>query len=89
VPSARSAGIDYEYSTWYGFLAPAKTPRPVLETLSRAMAEVAGDPDVRDKVLAQGITPRFMLPAELDAHIEAEIARLKPVLDIIGAATNN
>jgi hypothetical protein len=38
VPGARSANIDYEYSTWYGFLAPANMPGPVLEKLSRAIA---------------------------------------------------
>jgi tripartite-type tricarboxylate transporter receptor subunit TctC len=89
VPSARSAGVDFEYSTWYGFLAPAQTPQPVLDTLSRALAEVTDDPEVRDKILAQGITPRFAPPAELDAHIEAEITRLKPVLEAISATINN
>ena len=34
VPTARSAGIDYEYATWYGFLAPARTPKAVLQTLA-------------------------------------------------------
>src|SRR5262249_51545118 len=35
VPSARSAGIDYEYCTWYGFLAPKQTPKPVIEALTQ------------------------------------------------------
>ena len=45
VPSARDAGTDYEYSTWYGFLASAKTPKPILETLNRAIVEVSEDPE--------------------------------------------
>jgi tripartite-type tricarboxylate transporter receptor subunit TctC len=89
VPSARAANIDYEYSTWYGFLAPAKTPRPVVEALNRAIAEVSEDPELRAKIIAQGITPRFKPLAQLDGHIQGEVNRLRPVLDAMGATANN
>ena len=39
IPTARSAGVDYINATWYGFLAPAKTPRDVLEVLHGAIAD--------------------------------------------------
>ena len=89
VPSARAEGVDYEYSTWYGFLAPAKTPKTVVEALNRAIADVSQDPDLKAKIIAQGIAPRFKPLADMDAHVESEVNRLRPVLDAIGAAANN
>lgn len=83
-PSARTAGIDYDYSTWYGFLAPAKTPAPILATLSQAFAKASEDPDLAAKVVAQGIVPRVKLLGEFDAHIRDEVARLGPVLNALG-----
>ena len=89
VPSARSANIDYEYSTWYGFLAPAKTSPAILEALSGAIAVASQDPELKAKVLAQGITPRVKPLGDFDAHIRNEVARLGPILDALGPKVNN
>jgi tripartite-type tricarboxylate transporter receptor subunit TctC len=58
VPTAVSGGIDYEYGTWYGILAPAKTPKPILKTLYEAISRISNDPELAAKVRAQGINPR-------------------------------
>jgi tripartite-type tricarboxylate transporter receptor subunit TctC len=89
VPSARSANIDYEYSTWYGFLAPAKTPASVVEALSRAISEISQDPEFKAKLLAQGITPNVKPLAAFDAHIKDDMDRLRPVLDTIATTEKN
>ena len=83
IPTALSQGVDYEYGTWYGLLAPGKTPKPVLATLNQAMAEVGKDPEFLDKVRAQGIEPRDIALERFDAHIRAEMTRLDPVLKTI------
>jgi tripartite-type tricarboxylate transporter receptor subunit TctC len=88
-PSARSAGIDFEYSTWYGFLAPAKTPAAVLQTLNRAIAEVGEDPELKAKVQVQGIAPRNIALHEFDAYVGKEIERLGPILKEIGDKVDN
>ncbi len=82
IPTALSQGVDYEYGTWYGLLAPGKTPKPVLATLNQAMAEVGKDPGL-EKVRAQGIEPRDIVLERFDAHIRAEMTRLDPVLKTI------
>jgi tripartite-type tricarboxylate transporter receptor subunit TctC len=89
VPSIRSAGINFEYSTWYGFLAPAKTPAAVLQKLSRAIAEVSEDPELKAKVRVQGITPRSVALRDFDGYIGTEMDRLGPVLKDIGDKVNN
>ena len=87
VPTARAAGVDYQNATWYGFLAPGKTPRPVLQILNDAIVAVSQDRELADKVRAQGITPRSVGLRDFDAHIRADMDRLGPLLKSI-AGTN-
>src|SRR6516165_3766524 len=49
VPTALSAHIDYQNATWYGFLAPAKTPASVLQSLHDAIVAVGTDPEPQGK----------------------------------------
>jgi tripartite-type tricarboxylate transporter receptor subunit TctC len=87
VPSARSAGVDYLYSTWYGFLAPTKTPKQILETLAAAFADAAADPGVQAKVRTQGITPKVKTLAAFDAYIREDTKTLSPVIQDIARDT--
>jgi tripartite-type tricarboxylate transporter receptor subunit TctC len=89
VPIALSAKIDYEYATWYGFLAPAKTPAAVLRLLDRAITELGQDTELQAKILAQGIVPRNVGPGDFDAHIRREMDRLDPLLKSIGSQIGN
>src|SRR5437870_4438669 len=50
VPTALAANVDYRNATWYGFLAPAKTPRAILQVLRDALVEVGKDPDLHAKI---------------------------------------
>jgi tripartite-type tricarboxylate transporter receptor subunit TctC len=83
IPTALSQGIDYQNATWYGILAPAKTPKAVLQTLSQAISEVGKDPELQAKIRAQGIDPRDIELEKFDAHIQADMARLDPLLKAI------
>jgi tripartite-type tricarboxylate transporter receptor subunit TctC len=84
IPTARSAGVDYVNATWYGFLAPAKTPRAVLQTLHDAIVEVGRDPDIQAKIRRQGFTPANIGLGDFDAHIHGDMARLAPILAKLG-----
>jgi tripartite-type tricarboxylate transporter receptor subunit TctC len=83
--TALAAGIDYEFSTWYGFLAPAKTPPPVLQILHRTIVDIGADRELRAKILAQGIAPQSVGLSDFDAHIRRETERLGPLVKSIGA----
>ena len=67
IPTALSAGVDYVNATWYGFLAPAKTPRDILQRLHDHIAEVGKDPGIRAKISVQGITPTTNITPGLPA----------------------
>lgn len=83
IPTALSQGIDYQNATWYGILAPAKTPKAILQTLSQAISEVGKDPELQAKIRVQGIDPRDIELERFDAHIQADMARLDPLLKAI------
>jgi tripartite-type tricarboxylate transporter receptor subunit TctC len=83
VPTALAAHVDYQNATWYGFLAPAKTPAPVLQTLHDAIVAVGGEPELKEKIRAQGITPRSIGLRDFDAHIRNDMDRLEPLLRTI------
>ena len=81
VPTTAEAGVrGVEFSTWFGFVAPAKTPPQVLATLANALKAVSQDAAERQKLIEQGITPRTMLLGEFDAYIKGEIDRLTPIV---------
>jgi tripartite-type tricarboxylate transporter receptor subunit TctC len=84
VPTAVSQGVDYKYGTWYGILASSKTPKPILKTLYDAISAVSKDPELVEKVRAQGINPQDLGLESFDAHIRTEMATLAPVLARIG-----
>jgi tripartite-type tricarboxylate transporter receptor subunit TctC len=83
IPTALSQGIDYQNATWYGILAPAKTPKAVLQSLSQAISEVGKDVELQAKIRAQGIDPRDIELEQFDLHIQADMARLDPLLKAI------
>lgn len=89
VPTARSAGVDYVYSTWYGFLAPAKTSQDVMKTLAAAFAAAAGDAEVQAKVRTQGIAAKIKMLTAFDAHIREDVTTLAPVIRDIASDTRN
>ena len=57
--SAASGLSGYEYATWYGFLAPARTPAPVMELLAKNIREAADDPEVRERYQTLGLSSRI------------------------------
>jgi len=84
IPTATSAGADYAFSTWYGFLAPAKTPPAVLQALHDAIVDVANDPQIAAKIRVQGITPASIGLKDFEAYIRNDMQRLSPLLADIG-----
>jgi tripartite-type tricarboxylate transporter receptor subunit TctC len=84
IPTALAANVDYRNATWYGFLASAKTPRAVLQTLNDAILEAGKDRELQAKVQQQGITLQRVGLGDFDAHIRRDMARLDPLLKSIG-----
>ena len=81
VPTLDELGIKgQEAETMQGVLVPAGTPRPIVDLLQTEIARIVNLPDVRDKMLAMGLEPDGMSPAEFAAYIKADVAKWKKVI---------
>jgi tripartite-type tricarboxylate transporter receptor subunit TctC len=75
----------YHIGGWFGMLAPAGTPAPVVDKLSVELARVLQIQAVSDRMKAVGADPEVSTPAEFQAWIQAEIPRWKEIVDLAGA----
>ena len=76
VPTMAQAGVrGYEFTQWYGLLAPARTPVTVVETLQAALVSATADPEVRSRVSEQGGTITPSSPREFAAYIASELGK--------------
>ena len=81
VPTVAEAGLkDFEVTTWYGILAPAGTPQPVVRRLNAELVRVMHAPEMRDKLTATGTEPLTSTPEEFAAYIKREIAKWGDVI---------
>jgi tripartite-type tricarboxylate transporter receptor subunit TctC len=84
-PSVNEAGVPgFEYSTWFGFVAPGKVPAPILEQLARTIQGIAEEKETLEKFRAQGVVPRILILDKFDAYISAELDKLAPVVKAAG-----
>ena len=76
VPTFDESGLKgYEASTWFGLLAPVKTPRDIVTKLSADVDKVLKGPDIRDRFMAEGIEPIGGTPESFAKYIADEIAK--------------
>ena len=81
VPTVSESGVPgYEYSTWYGMLAPARTPRAIVEKLNKTTVGVLNSPQTRQKMQSQGIDPIPSTSAQYAAHLKSETEKWAKVV---------
>jgi tripartite-type tricarboxylate transporter receptor subunit TctC len=81
VPTVAEAGLpDYEAGSWYGIAAPAGTPGPIVDLLSRDIAAATKSPDVIERLSFEGVIPVGNSPREFSTHIRNEFARIGKVV---------
>jgi tripartite-type tricarboxylate transporter receptor subunit TctC len=86
VATMDEAGVaGYEFSTWYGLLAPAGTARTVVERLSREMAKELVSPALREQFAAQGLEATPSSPEEFGGYLRSEIPKWAQVVKQSGA----
>ncbi|WP_043420035.1 tripartite tricarboxylate transporter substrate binding protein [Cupriavidus basilensis] len=86
VPTLSEAGVPgFDINGWYAVLAPAGTPPAIVERLSKEIAAVLTQPDLRANLASNGYEPVGSTPAALGAHIDAEITRWSKVVKESGA----
>jgi tripartite-type tricarboxylate transporter receptor subunit TctC len=84
-PIADAGFKGYDTATWHGIVVPAATPRETVQKLNGEIVKILEQPDVREKLLAQGLEPIGGTPEQFGAYIKAEIAKWANVVKASGA----
>ena len=76
IPTVAEAGVPgFEALSWFGLLAPAKTPRPIVGKLAAETRRILNLPDINERISALGAQPIGGTPREYAAFIQTEIAK--------------
>ena len=85
-PTVAEAGVPgYEATIWLGIMAPAGTPKPVIDRLNGEITKITARPDVRKLWQEQGAVPMSMGPAEFERYLNADIAKWAKIVKLSGA----
>ena len=75
VPTVAEAGVPgYQWQTWFGMLAPAKTPRPIVAKLNREISRILNLPESKERWNAIGAEPVPIAPEAFDKYVVEQIA---------------
>jgi tripartite-type tricarboxylate transporter receptor subunit TctC len=86
VPTIAEAGVPgYEATIWLGLMAPAKTPRPVLDKLNAEVNKIINSPEVKENWAKQGAQPMGMSIEQFDKFLRQDIAKWAKVVKVSGA----
>lgn len=76
VPTMQEAGVaDFEVDSWYAMFVPVRTPKPVIDRLNAVLNQVLREPEIREKLLAQGSEAVGGTPEQLARAVTAELPK--------------
>ncbi len=76
VPTVSESGLaGFEFNSWFALMVPAGTPKAIVQTLHSEVAKALADPDVREKFVGLGLSPRGTSPDELGVAMRAQLAK--------------
>jgi tripartite-type tricarboxylate transporter receptor subunit TctC len=88
VPTMVEAGVKgYEFSTWYGLLAPAATPKTIIDRVNAATAKALATPSAKEQFAAQGLDASPSSSREFGAYLRSEVNKWGKVVNASGATS--
>ena len=89
IPTVAEAGVPgYEATIWLGLMAPAATPKPVLEQVSAAVNKIINAPDVKENWGKQGAQPMGMTPDEFGRFVREDVTKWSKLVKDTGMTVN-
>jgi len=89
LPTVAEAGVaGYDAQAWYGFLVPAGTPAPVIDSLNRAINHAAETPTFQRLVKEEGLIKVTGDPGSMDRYVRAEENRWRKIVQDAGLQPN-
>ena len=85
VPTMAEAGLPgFEWQTWASLVAPVGTPKPIVDRLNAELVKAVSSPDVRDKLVAQGLEPIGSRPETVTKWTQDGLKRMKGIVERAG-----
>ena len=85
MPTAKESGYEnFEISVWYGMLAPAATPREIINRLNAELNKAIAAPDLKEKFASNGVDPLGGTPEQFGDYIRSESVRFGKVIKEAG-----
>jgi len=86
VPTLAESGLrGYEFDSWLGLLAPAATPREIVDRMNAEIGRQLRTPEVADRLAKQGIEVRALTPEQMNKMLAVDFERMAKVVQIAGA----
>lgn len=80
VPTLKELGYDVDVSQWYGLFAPAKTPKPIIDKLHKAVVQALDDPEIIKRIEADGADVQSSTPEQLGTLVKNELVKWRRVV---------
>ena len=89
IPSTQEAGIkDFDVSTWWGILAPANTPKAVVDKLNQAINEITAQDQLKERFTSEGASIERQTPQEFQVTLRKELSMWKSLVKSAGLSMN-
>jgi len=85
VPPVAGSVPGYEFDSWFGLLAPARTPKPVIERINAEVAKLLRDPAILKRLEAQGVVPRPLSPEAFARLIRDDYEETAKMVKAVGS----
>jgi len=90
IPTVAESGLKgYDMSTWYGLLVPGATPRSVIVRLAQEMAQVLRQPDVTERMTADGVTVVASSPEQFAEFLARETSKYARIIQAAGVQASD
>jgi tripartite-type tricarboxylate transporter receptor subunit TctC len=85
IPTVAESGVPgYEASLWYGFVGPARMPPDIVKRLNVEIVSIVAMPEIRERLLGQGVDPQTNTPEEFSRLLVSDLARWAKVVERAG-----
>jgi len=84
VPAVAEDVPGYAFESWFGLLAPARTPRPLIDRLNAEVAKLLANPVILERLAAQGVEPRPLSPEAFGRLVREDYEAMAKVVKAVG-----
>jgi tripartite-type tricarboxylate transporter receptor subunit TctC len=85
IPTVAEAALPgYDITTWFGLLAPAGTPREIVNKLNGVIVAIVGEAEMKNYLTGQGVDPVTNTPEQFAAYIKGEVPKFAKIVKAAG-----